>query len=118
VVVQPAIQEDVIAAIDLADASTLVVGATGGLGSRIARRLVDRGAALTLVGRTQARVDDLDVPGPRLALDLRLPSNVARAVDAAVDAHGRLDVVVNAAAWSRSVPSPTCPATRSRNCSC
>ena len=29
---QPAIQEDVIAAIDLADASTLVVGATGGLG--------------------------------------------------------------------------------------
>lgn len=85
------------AAIDLADASALVVGATGGLGSRIAAGLAERGAALTLVSRRQETLDALDVPGGRLALDLRLPSNVARAVRAAVDAHGRLDVVVNAA---------------------
>lgn len=75
----------------------LVVGATGGLGSRIADKLAQRGARLTLVGRTQSRLDVLDVSGARVALDLRLPANIDRAVAAAVAAHGGLDVVVNAA---------------------
>lgn len=75
----------------------LIVGATGGLGSRIARRLADRGATLTLVGGTSGRVDELDVDGTRLSLDLRFPDNAERAVRAAVDAGEGLDVVVNAA---------------------
>lgn len=86
-----------IAQLDLEDASALIVGATGGLGSRIARLLAERGARLTLVGRTADRVDALDVPGEKLTLDLRFPSNVGRAVEAAVAAGGGLDVVVNAA---------------------
>jgi cyclic-di-GMP-binding biofilm dispersal mediator protein len=75
----------------------LIVGATGGLGSRIARRLADRGATLTLVGGASGRVDELDVDGTRLSLDLRFPDNAERAVRAAVDAGDGLDVVVNAA---------------------
>lgn len=87
----------VIADPDLTDASALIVGATGGLGSRIARRLADHGAMLTLVGGTGGRVDDLDVEGTKLSLDLRIPEQVEQAVQAAVDAGGGLDVVVNAA---------------------
>lgn len=93
----PSSKEQRIAAHDLADASVLVVGATGGLGSRISQQLAKRGAALTLVGRTADRVEALDVDGTALALDMRLPANVDAAVDAAVEAHGRLDVVINAA---------------------
>jgi cyclic-di-GMP-binding biofilm dispersal mediator protein len=83
--------------IDVDGASVLIVGATGGLGSRIAGLLAGRGARLTLVGRSADRVDALDVPGAKLTLDLRFPSNVERAVASAVDAGGGLDVVVNAA---------------------
>ncbi len=82
--------------LDLEGASALVLGATGGLGSRIAGSLAGRGARLTLVARDSARLDKLDVPGRRLALDLRVPSACEEAVAAAVDHAGRLDVVVNA----------------------
>ena len=74
----------------------LIVGATGGLGSAIARRMAAAGDTLTLVGRDQARLDSLDVPGRCLALDLRDPSDVSLAVDQAIDHGGCLDVVVNA----------------------
>ncbi|NNE11334.1 MAG: SDR family oxidoreductase [Ilumatobacter sp.] len=76
--------------------SVLVAGATGGLGSAIARRLADAGATLTLVARTQERLDALDVEGAKVALDLRLPSASHDAVAAAVEHGGGLDVVVNA----------------------
>jgi cyclic-di-GMP-binding biofilm dispersal mediator protein len=82
--------------LDLEGASALVLGATGGLGSRIAGSLAGRGAHLTLVARGSAGLDRLDVPGRRLALDLRIPSACEEAVAAAVDHAGRLDVVVNA----------------------
>jgi cyclic-di-GMP-binding biofilm dispersal mediator protein len=76
--------------------SVLITGATGGLGSAIASILAERGDSLTLLARDQARLDALDVAGQRLALDLRAPTACQRAVDAAVAAHGRLDVVINA----------------------
>lgn len=75
----------------------LVVGATGGLGSRVAKRLSARGARLTMVGGTQDHIEALEVPGTTLRLDLRLPANVERAVAAAVENAGQLDAVVNAA---------------------
>jgi cyclic-di-GMP-binding biofilm dispersal mediator protein len=81
---------------DRTQRSVLVVGATGGLGSAVAATLADRGDALTLVARDQARLDALDVPGRKLSLDLRSPDACERAVAAAVEANGRLDVVVNA----------------------
>ncbi|WP_108667069.1 SDR family NAD(P)-dependent oxidoreductase [Euzebya rosea] len=80
----------------MTDRSVLVAGATGGLGSAIAGLLAERGATLTLVSRRQERLDQLEVEGHRLALDLRDPASCQRAVDAAVAHAGRLDVVVNA----------------------
>lgn len=80
----------------MTDRSVLVAGATGGLGSAIAALLAERGATLTLVSRRQERLDQLEVEGHRLALDLRDPASCQQAVDAAVAHAGRLDVVVNA----------------------
>ena len=74
-----------------------VLGATGGIGSALCRRLADTGARLTLGART---TDDLD----RLASDLGAHAHALDATDyeqvhafvqAAVDTHGGLDGVVN-----------------------
>jgi cyclic-di-GMP-binding biofilm dispersal mediator protein len=81
---------------DLAGRSVLVVGATGGLGSAIARNLSARGARLTLVARDTERLTALDVAGHKIALDLRDPQACQAAIDAAVTHAGRLDAVVNA----------------------
>ena len=80
----------------LAGRSVLVAGATGGLGSAIAGNLAARGALLTLVGRDRERLATLDVPGHKVALDLRDPQACEAAIDAAHGYAGRLDVVVNA----------------------
>ena len=77
-------------------ASVLLAGATGGIGGALADELHRRGAALTLVGRSLDHLEQLTVPGARLALDLRTPDACARAIDAAVAHAGGLDVVINA----------------------
>jgi len=77
-------------------ASVLVAGATGGLGSELADELHRRGAILTLVSRSRDRLDQMTVPGRRIALDLRTPDACAQAVDAAVVHAGGIDVVINA----------------------
>ena len=74
----------------------LLAGATGGLGRAIGGELVRRGATLTLVSRNGERLDALDLPGVRVALDLRSPEACAAAVAAAVNHDRHLDVVVNA----------------------
>lgn len=81
---------------DPTDASVVVAGATGGLGSRIAALLADAGAKVTLVSRSAERLDELDVEGHRVEADLTLPGEAARALDEAVETHGGLDAVVNA----------------------
>ena len=74
--------------------SVLLVGATGGLGAPIARRLAAAGALLTLQGRDAARLQALGLDAPTVTGDLRDASTPSRAVDAAVAARGHLDGVV------------------------
>lgn len=76
--------------------SVLIAGATGGLGSAIAKNLAARGATLTLVSRDVDRLAALDVPGHRIPLDLRDPDACREAVRIAHERGGGLDVVVNA----------------------
>ncbi len=79
---------------ELQGASILIAGGTGGLGSRLARQLSDRGAKVTIASRSVESLDDPNVVAVRA--DLRLPSECERAVEAAVEAHGGLDAIVNA----------------------
>ncbi len=71
----------------------LVVGASGGLGSRIAAHLRAAGATVVRTGRTAATISGDDA----FLGDLRTPQGPASLVAAAVAAHGRLDGLVVAA---------------------
>ena len=81
----------------LQGASILVAGATGGLGAPLSRQLAAAGAQATLVGRDQGRLAALDLAAATAAVDLRKPAAAQAAVDAAINAHGRLDGIVFAA---------------------
>ena len=86
--------------IDLANASVVVLGGSGALGSRIAERLAARGARVTLSARDQARLEAVSatIPGSTVApFDLRDPSQASLPIDAAIAANGRIDGIVNAA---------------------
>jgi NAD(P)-dependent dehydrogenase (short-subunit alcohol dehydrogenase family) len=87
---------------DLRGASALVSGAGRGIGRAIALGLGREGARVALVSRTPSELERVaaeirDAGGSALALpgDLRDPAFPARAVEAAVSAHGRLQVLVN-----------------------
>lgn len=82
----------------LEGAVVAVVGASGGLGSAISARLTNRGAQLLLAGRDGERLRAVgEAGGSIVELDLRDSAAGDRLVAAALDRHGRLDGVVNAA---------------------
>jgi len=78
---------------DLDGAVVLVVGASGGLGSRIATQLADAGAVVVRAGRNPATLFGPDA----FLADLRSETGPASLIAAAIQAHGRLDGVVIAA---------------------
>ena len=81
-----------------AEKTVAVIGATGGLGTAIARAFAAEGAALALAGRS--RLSDVDVAGSavvsRHKADLTDPDSLAALRADVLAAHGRVDVVVNA----------------------
>ena len=84
---------------DLSGTVVAITGATAGIGRATARQLVAKGAKVALGGRRQERLDELvaelgadNAVGVRM--DVRVPADNARLVDAALDAFGRLDSVV------------------------
>jgi NAD(P)-dependent dehydrogenase (short-subunit alcohol dehydrogenase family) len=93
---------------DIAGRSALVVGATGALGAAVARAFASRGARLTVTAGTEAKLGALvaDLPGNPRAIAARPDSDAdARAiVEGALEAHGRLDIVVHAAGLNRVAP--------------
>lgn len=81
---------------DFSGKAYLVVGASGALGSRVARALAARGAALTVTGRSADALAAFD-GAHVVTADLRDPDAGRSVVAAAVEQHGRLDGVVIAA---------------------
>jgi len=83
---------------ELSGKAFLVVGATGALGSRIARLLADWGADVTVSGRSADALAALDIDGAHAVVaDLREPDAPRSIVAAAAERHGRLDGLVIAA---------------------
>lgn len=85
----------------------LVAGASGELGSRFARALVDGGARVALTARDPAAISDQAKELGAVAIELEItdPSSRAAAIESAVDALGSLDglvVATGAVAFGRS----------------
>lgn len=87
----------------LVDKVILVTGSTTGIGEAIARRVVREGAKVVLHGRDvergQAIAGELGDKASFTAGDLADPQVPQRLVDHSVAAFGKLDAVVNNAAW-------------------
>jgi 3-oxoacyl-[acyl-carrier protein] reductase len=97
---------------DLRDRVALITGASGGLGAVTARMLAEEGVdvAVTHLGHREealALCRQIEALGRR-ALPIRLdqtdPDSCRGAVEATVEALGRLDILVNNAAWNDAVP--------------
>ncbi|MBB83505.1 MAG: short-chain dehydrogenase [Deltaproteobacteria bacterium] len=81
---------------DLEGASVVLAGATGVLGAEIGRQLIKAGARLTLFARDEAKLAQLDLPGPRVVGDIADVDACTECVWEAVTRFGRIDGVVNA----------------------
>src|SRR6202162_3817714 len=99
---------------DLKDRVALVAGGTGLLGTAIARALAGAGAdiAITYLERKDAARDTcavVEALGRRawsVALDQTKAEAIAPAVEAVKGHFGKIDILVNNAAWNISIPFP------------
>ena len=90
---------------DLSGMTALVTGASGGLGSSIAKSLAAQGARLALSGSNQAKLEAFakEIGGNHVTLvcDLGNAEQVDQLVPRAVEALGQLDILVNNAGVTR-----------------
>jgi meso-butanediol dehydrogenase / (S,S)-butanediol dehydrogenase / diacetyl reductase len=84
----------------------VITGAGSGIGSGIARVLAREGASLILTDLDEARARDVadDVGGRALRHDVTSWDSCQGVVESALELEGRIDVLVNNAGVSRSVP--------------
>jgi len=83
------------------DKRVILTGAGGGIGSRLASRLVEAGARLTAVDLNPAALEALQAAHPgrihALAADITQDAERRHIVSATCAAHGGIDILVNAA---------------------
>jgi NAD(P)-dependent dehydrogenase (short-subunit alcohol dehydrogenase family) len=80
--------------LQLQDKVAVVTGAGKGIGLAITKMLVEEGASVVAASRTTETLEGLDRVTP-VAIDLLAPDAPGRLIEQAVDAHGRLDILVN-----------------------
>jgi citronellol/citronellal dehydrogenase len=102
----------------LKDRVAIITGASRGIGAAIARRFAAEGARVALVARTLEPRGDIEgsltqtaesirAAGAACATihaDLANPDDLPRIVDETMTAFGRIDILVNNAAWTRFPP--------------
>lgn len=92
----------------LSDAVVIITGASSGIGAATATQLAQRGARLSLLARSQARLEQVRAIAKTrgandalaLACDLRDETQVENAVAATLEHYGRLDILINSAGLS------------------
>jgi len=78
----------------LTDKIAIVTGASKGIGLAVTRALLEEGARVVAGARGIESLSGIDGVTP-VALDLAAPDDPGRLVQRALDAHGRVDVLVN-----------------------
>lgn len=92
---------------DIENRVMIVTGASSGIGAATARLAASQGAKVVLVARRADRLAALaeELPGAlAVPADLREPGEVQRVVQATLDAHGRVDVLINNAGQGLHLP--------------
>ena len=75
----------------------LILGATGGIGSELGRRLAEQGSYLMLGARTSEKLERLanELGAKHLAMDATQTDQVERSVEQTVKTYGRIDGIAN-----------------------
>ncbi len=88
----------------LANQVALVIGASRGIGQAIAEALGDAGAHVILASRSLEKLQQIaaamrarDQQASAVAMDVTDRASISRAVEQALGAHGRIDILVNVA---------------------
>lgn len=96
---------------DLSGTVALITGASGDLGSAVSRALAQAGAGIAVgylgnragADRVVGFVRSIGRPAEALAVDQADPDSIETAVTATLDRLGRLDILVNNAAWNTPI---------------
>jgi 3-oxoacyl-[acyl-carrier protein] reductase len=97
---------------DLKNAVAVVTGGNGGLGQRICHALARDGASIAVVcaqsiAAAEAVARDIETHGVKaaaFACDVTQPAQVLQLVDQVLGRFGRLDILINDAAYNKSIP--------------
>ena len=97
---------------DLKNAVAVVTGGNGGLGQRICHALAKCGTHIAVVYARSADeaegvardIEQLGVKAAAFACDVTKPEQVQRMVDDVVERFGRLDILINDAAYNKTIP--------------
>jgi len=97
---------------DLKNSVAVVTGGNGGLGQRICHALAAQGANIAVVyaqsvSEAEGVARDLaahDVEAAAFACDVTQPAQVAKLVEQVTKRFGRLDILINDAAYNKSIP--------------
>jgi len=97
---------------DLKNSVAVVTGGNGGLGRRICHALAKAGAHIAVVyARSAGEAEEVarelrsnEVEAAAFACDVTDPSQVARLVEQVGERFGRLDILINDAAYNKAIP--------------
>lgn len=97
---------------ELKGAVAIVTGCTGGLGQRVCRAFAEQGAHVAGVyvqskEKAEAFVEEWSALGPKciaVQADVTDPAQIQRMVEQVLAAFGRVDILVNNAAFNQTVP--------------
>ena len=97
---------------DLRNSVAVVTGGNGGLGQRICQALASAGANIAVVyaqsaneaGAVADEIRKAGVEAQAFQCDLTQPAQIQRLVDDVVKRFGRLDILINDAAYNKAIP--------------